>query len=265
LYTKANLEGFRNHILGKFAEWVSSTATINDRWNSFKAILFEARELYVPSKLVKHNSDPIYFNMHVRNLKARCRREYNKHTSSSNKYKSLRAELNKGKSNAYEQYIIKICNSNKNDCWKQFYSHLKSMKRSCTGIPALVASEDGSTVITSKEKADALNNNYGLTFTPNTLIQPTCPYVTNSQPQDAKLFKISRKLIVKAISKLKNHSVCDPDDISSKLLKLVSVQILLYLENIYQICLNNSVMPKEWKQAIVIPIFKCGQRSKPAN
>lgn len=24
-------------------------------------------------------------------------------------------------------------------------------------------------------------------------------------------------------------------------------------------------MPKEWKQAIVIPIFKCGQRSKPAN
>jgi hypothetical protein len=107
--------------------------------------------------------------------------------------------------------------------------------------------------------------NYGLTFTPNTLILPTCPYVPNSQPQDAKLFKISRKLIVKAISKLKNHSACGPDDISSKLLKLASVQISLYLKNVYQICLNNSVMPKEWKQAIVIPIFKCGQRSKPAN
>jgi hypothetical protein len=220
LYTKANLEGFRNHLHDKFAVWASSTGTIDD---SFKAILFEARELYVPNKLVKHNSDPLYYNKHVRNLKARCRREYNKHTSSSNKYKSLRAELNKGKSNAYEQHILKICNSNKNDCWKQFYSHLKNMKRSCTGIPALVATEDGSTVITSKEKADALNNNYGLTFTPNTLILPTCPYVPNSQPQDAKLFKISRKLIVKAISKLKNHSACGPDDISSKLLKLAPV------------------------------------------
>ena len=81
-----------------------------------------------------------------------------------------------------------------------------------------------------------------------------------SKEFEGKKMKIRRKDIIRIIRKVARGKAPGPDGISSDLIKIAIATIVPYLELMFQISLDSGKLPTEWREAIVIPIFKGGQR-----
>jgi len=71
--------------------------------------------------------------------------------------------------------------------------------------------------------------------------------------------------VLKAIAKLKKSGWARPDGLPSEFYKNCQHHIAYPLSIIYNISLQAGSLPPIWKYAIVIPVFKKGSPSEPAN
>ena len=70
-------------------------------------------------------------------------------------------------------------------------------------------------------------------------------------------------MIADKIKKMKdNKSV---DGIPPKLLKEIVEQISTPLAKVFNLSLEEGIVPSEWKEANITPLFKMGSRNKPEN
>jgi hypothetical protein len=58
----------------------------------------------------------------------------------------------------------------------------------------------------------------------------------------------------------KNKSV-GPDSVSGEILKLGGEAMIPYLARLLDITINNTTIPSDWKKAIVVPIYKGGDKA----
>ncbi len=65
--------------------------------------------------------------------------------------------------------------------------------------------------------------------------------------------------------KLDPSKAVGPDNISPKVLKELANVIAVPLTIIFRKSLNSRQVPKDWKHALVVPIFKKGARQNPEN
>ena len=72
-------------------------------------------------------------------------------------------------------------------------------------------------------------------------------------------------MITKKIKKMKDNKSHGVDGIPPKLLKEIVEQISTPLENLFNLSLEEGIVPSEWKEANITPLFKKGSRSKPEN
>jgi len=56
-----------------------------------------------------------------------------------------------------------------------------------------------------------------------------------------------------------------PDNIPTRFLKEFSTQLAPCLTTIFQASLEQGIVPIYWRKAFVVPIYKKGDRSYPAN
>ena len=69
----------------------------------------------------------------------------------------------------------------------------------------------------------------------------------------------------KLLHGLNQHKATGPDEISTKFLKEMAAPVTPALTFIFHASLNQGQTPEDWKLANVSPIFKKGNKSKPAN
>jgi hypothetical protein len=67
------------------------------------------------------------------------------------------------------------------------------------------------------------------------------------------------------IKNLKNGKAPGEDDVSSELYKYASVNFKLRLVNFLNNIYANGTIPREWNNAIVVPIFKKDDKEDPKN
>ena len=72
-------------------------------------------------------------------------------------------------------------------------------------------------------------------------------------------------MIAKKIKKMKNNKSPGVDGISTKLLKEIVEQISTPLAKLLNLSLGEGIVPSEWKEANITPLFKKGSRNKPEN
>jgi len=78
VYNKTDVSGLQNFLHDKFVVWASNGSNMEEIWNNFKNIVYESIERFVPHKTIRKNSDPEHYNMEIKLLKSKVRKEYNR-------------------------------------------------------------------------------------------------------------------------------------------------------------------------------------------
>ena len=76
---------------------------------------------------------------------------------------------------------------------------------------------------------------------------------------------VSGNDIIKQLSSLKNDSAPGKDNISVKLIKYVHLEIIKPLKHIINLIFRTGKVPTQFKQSIIIPIYKSGQKRNIRN
>ena len=153
--------------------------------------------------------------------------------------------------------------SEKNNNSKPFYSYVKKKTTVKAAIGPLITGT-GVAISNEAEMAVELNSYFSSVFTredKGTIPEPR-KMTTRSKLSGTW---ITTDKVRKKIKKLKPTSAAGPDGITPKLLQNCVEEISPVLAMIFRKSMEQGVVPEEWRQANVIPIFKKGKKSDPGN
>jgi hypothetical protein len=123
--------------------------------------------------------------------------------------------------------------------------------------------DNGLLVSDPKTKASILNRQYQSVFSREDSSNIPAPSDAPSPPMPE--IKISRNGILKQLLDLKVNKASGPDLIPPRVLKAAANPISFCLERIFQASLSTGIVPDDWKQANITPVFKKGERFKASN
>jgi hypothetical protein len=143
-------------------------------------------------------------------------------------------------------------------CWTEFYKYVKRRKGNRENIPAL-KDHNGKPITESIEKDNTLNSYNASIFS----YERTCPQIPSTD--SGKPFTVSINIIRKRLSAMRKKKSVGPDEIPGQILKLGGEVMIPYLARLLEITMNNNAIPGDWKKAVVVPIYKQGDRSVVGN
>ena len=146
---------------------------------------------------------------------------------------------------------------------KRFWSFMNSVLRK-QGIPELLKTPSGISVCSSAEKADAFNRYFHSVFT-----GPVCPAVHSLSGAPGTLLisapNIQQEEVRRELSLLNPLKPSGPDNIPAGLLREGASEIVPSLTKLFQLSLHLESVPSAWKDANVISLYKCGDKSDAKN
>ena len=151
--------------------------------------------------------------------------------------------------------------ANKQNSQKRFWRHIKATKKDRVGTAPL--KENGLLISDSKAKAGILNRQYQSVFSREDPSDIPAPSGTPYPPMPQ--INISRNGILKQLLDLKINKASGPDLIPPRVLKAAANPISFCLERIFQASLSTGIVPNDWRQANITPVFKKGERFKASN
>ena len=159
----------------------------------------------------------------------------------------------------YEKKLAKEAKGNP----KAFYKYVNSKTKSRVGILTLV-SADGKSAECCIDKEVTLNKYFSIVFT-----KETTDNLPDFAPRvfDAALVDMSfdEDTIEKKLNGLKIGKSPGPDQIHTRLLKEMTPILKLLLQKFFKKCMSSSKIRDAWRLGHIMPIFKKGKKSDPAN
>ena len=113
--------------------------------------------------------------------------------------------------------------------------------------------------------AEVLNEYFSLVFTTEDISSLPDPFTKfeGNKSEHLRQLCLTPVMIAKKIKKMKNNKSPGIDGIPPKLLKEIVEQISTPLAKLFKLSLEEGIVPSEWKEANITPIFKKGSRNKP--
>ena len=114
--------------------------------------------------------------------------------------------------------------------------------------------------------AEVLNEYFSSVFTTEDISSLPVPFTKfegNTSEHLGQLF-VTPEMIAK-IKKTKDNKSPGVDGIPQKLLKEIVEEISTRLAKLFNLSLEERIVPSEWKEANIMPLFKKGSRNKPEN
>ena len=164
---------------------------------------------------------------------------------------------------AYESYINNIICPDLRSNPKRFWSHISSKRHDNNGVAPL-RGPSGATFTGDKDRANLLNNQFCSVFN-QAADSNDLPDLGPSPFPPIPHIQVSVNGVTKLLKKLNPHKSSGPDAIPARLLKELADSLGPVLRIIYQASIDTGTVPDVWKTALVTPVFKKGDRSKPAN
>ena len=127
-----------------------------------------------------------------------------------------------------------------------------------------LTTKDGVIITKDEEKANILNSFFVSVFTKEDI--SNIPVLTERPVQNTLedvSFDVSK--IFKLLEKLKVDKSPGPDGIHNRVLFEINNQIGKVLLILFQKSFQSDQLPKEWKEANIVPIYKKGKKSDPNN
>ena len=279
-YSKGNYNDMREFLsasnwLTNFKSLAAKGDNVELLWRNIKERLLEMRDKFVPRKSTSSTpswksknqyplSKPTRMAIRKKNKLHRkwmsstnhqfSRLEYSK---ARNKVKSL---VRKDKRN-YERGIALESKLKP----KLFWSHTRSRLKTKIGVaPLLENTEDkNSLVFDDEKKANLLQKQFSSVYTKEAL--DTIPQFEARTHTKIGQVAILADLVNKKLRTLNTNKTYGPDEIHPRLL----FELADIISEPVAILLNSSIrsgrIPKEWKLANVVPVFKKGSKTIPGN
>ena len=221
----------------------------------------------IPSKMSSTRHNLPWVDRSIRRVIRRKKRLYKKARKSGspatwNKFKSLRRSIDRKIKKAHKNYIHDVIGGSlKSENSKPFWNYIKTKSQEVFGISTL--STQGRTVSLAADKAEALNDQFCSVFTnENTNDMPTLQ--TKNIPDIDKLV-ITMNGVQKLLADIQPKKAMGPDQIPAKILKSCSESLAPVFQKIFQKSIDIGSLPQDWRKANIVPIYKKGDRTNPAN
>ena len=245
-----------------------TSLNMDGEYENFVTTLKNIQKEFIPSKRFRTNySDPRWMNNRVKHLigvkKGIYRRIKRGEEHLRQRYIELTREVRKKVREAKRSYEERIARQAK-DNPKQFYQHYQSKVKEKVG-PLETAS--GHVTDDDKEMCTCLNEYFLSVFTSENLEYiPEVESIYSGNPESVlKQIDISREDVIKELNKLKAHKSPGPDEIYARVLKECKNELSCPLTTLFNNSIKSGLVPKAWKLADVVPIFKKGEKIKKSN
>ena len=252
---------------------IMSTADIDSATHTLTT---EIKRALASSTTHRESAKPPTLSFHVRQL-VRQRNNMRK-TWQSNRDPNLKRELNRltrkvrqkivtEKQQQYKE-LIESLNPEDTSIWE----FAKKLRKPYGKLPPL--KDSNKIAYSDEEKAEALANHYETQFEPNhdLMCQDTLRLVSQTlnnfrnTPVTAEINPASPQEIVDIIKNLKHRKSPGHDNIRNVAAKNLPLNIIFFITLLINKILKLNYFPKEWKNAIIIPIRKVGEDATiPAN
>ena len=144
---------------------------------------------------------------------------------------------------------------------KKLYSFINGRRCDSSGVPLL--KKDGVAYSDAQTKSTILNDQFVSAFTREDL--STMPTMSEQPSPQMNPFFIDQSGVLKLLQALNPHKAQGQDYIPPRFLKECAEELAPALTLVFPASLQQGTVPDYWKQAMVTPIFKKGDRSAPAN
>lgn len=188
--------------------------------------------------------------------------------SSYKRYRNFCNNLLKKVKITYEKTELERAGSNSKQIWKSIkkVTYTTKQRESCSNLLRLCPSP-----LSSANHANEFFVNIGKNLAENiqrNLPVPPSPSNYLSHKHTSKSFVLlntNEEEVEQIIMSLKNDSATGWDGISNKILKRFRQNFVPPLTFIFQKCLSEGIFPKCLKKAVVVPVFKAGNKDQISN
>ena len=170
-------------------------------------------------------------------------------------------EIRKSKRTFEKKLAVNI----KNDS-KIFYAYVRS-KQNVPDKVGPLENKRGNIIAEGFQMEEVLNEYFSSVFTTENISSLPVPFTKfegNKSEHLGQLF-VTPVMIANKIKKTKDNKSPGVDGIPPKLLKEIVEQISTQLAKLFNLSLEEGIVPSEWKEANITPLFKTGSRNKPEN
>ena len=271
LWKRADLEALRYSVMKWADGYVSrftSSATNTDvdlMEREMQSGLMHILDKHVPSKMTTQRNNKSWFNTQTKRITRRKARAHRKARRTNKKrdwerFRCLRREAQRICRQAYNQHIADLVSSDPSSN-KRLGALVKSLRCDQLGVSPL---KEGSTLHSDpKLKADILNRQFTSVFTAEG--NAALPVLRDSTTPAIESIQVSCNGVAKLLRNLKIHKATGPDGIPARLLKETASELAPAVTLLFQVSLDRGKVPSSWKEALIVPIFKKGNRSSAAN
>jgi hypothetical protein len=177
------------------------------------------------------------------------------------KFKDLRRKIDRQMRKLHRDHVHDIGTSLQSENTKPFWNYVKAIRKEVFGVSPLTSM--GKIVSGSKEKAEALNQQFCSVFTREDL--SSLPDMGHSDTPSMPDITVTTAGVEKLLTNLQAHKAAGPDNVPARVLKECAPSVAPILQKIYQKSILTGTLPGDWLSANVTPIFKKGDRSLPSN
>ena len=244
--------------------------TATECWNIVRGELDSAIDGYVPMKKQgkrskkKHLSKEAFRKIRY---KQNMWRVY-KHTGTDKDYDAYKEALNAATNEVRKSkrnFEHKLAQNIKSDS-KSFYAYVRSKQNVRDKVGPLVDNA-GNIITQGFLMAEELNMHFSSVFTREDTSSIPVPETKFKGSEGERLGQlvVTPEVVVSKINNMKENKSPGVDGISPKILKETVEQISTPLAHLFNMSLKEGIVPFEWKEANIIPLFKKGSRNKSVN
>ena len=147
---------------------------------------------------------------------------------------------------------------------KSFYAYVRSKQKVRDKVGPL-ENNRGNIISEGFQMAEVLNEYFSSVFTTEDISSLPVPFTKFEGNKHFGQLFVTPVMIANKIKKMKDNKSPGVVGIPLKLLKEIVEQISTPLAKLFNLSLEEGIVPSEWKEANIMPLFKKGSRNKPEN
>ncbi len=262
-YAKADFTGLKK-FYGEL-DWnnLLRGMEVQKKYEVFLSKFREGVERYVPRYKVKENKK-VWFNEKCAEAKKKKERAWKKmrkqwneinreeYRTARNDYVKIRREEERN----FERDLVGKCKEEP----KLFYRYVNGKIKHRDTITKL--KKNGEIYETTQEMAEILNKSFKSVFTRETVF---ASLGDEEQQKGIANIQVERKEIKRLLEELDTRKAMGPDEVNGWILKECREELEEPIWEIINSSLKEGKVPKEWKRANIVPLYKGGNKMEPLN